>query len=87
MLPLLITEANRLGYEVSMGECWRPGDRRCHGMRIAVDLNLWENDKVILTDTGHRELGPYWERLGGSWGGRFKSKDFNHYSLAHNGKR
>ncbi|HBJ0947911.1 TPA: M15 family metallopeptidase, partial [Escherichia coli] len=32
--------------------------------------------------------GEYWESLGGSWGGRFKSRpDGNHFSLEHNGVR
>lgn len=36
-------------------------------------------------DTG---LGQYWESLGGSWGGRFKSRpDGNHFSLEHDGVR
>ena len=88
MLPLLLQKAHALGFEMSMGEAWRIGDTRCHGARLAVDLNLWSRDGVLVTDTEtHRPLGEFWENIGGSWGGRFKKADGNHYSLAYNGKR
>lgn len=52
-----------------------------HPKRLAIDLNLFK-DGVYLTKTeDHRPLGEYWKSLGGTWGGDFKRKDGNHYSL------
>jgi hypothetical protein len=82
-VPRLIDEAHALGYEVTLGDAYR--DPRCpygsrssrHKSRLAIDLNLFK-DGVYLTSTeDHRELGEYWESLGGIWGGRFN--DGNHY--------
>lgn len=87
LLPLLLQKANALGFEVSLGEAWRIGDTRCHGARLAVDLNLWIDGALVKDMEPHRPLGEFWEGIGGSWGGRFKSGDANHYSLAYNGKR
>jgi hypothetical protein len=33
----------------------------------------------------HTPLGEQWEKMGGTWGGRFN--DGNHYSLEHEGKK
>lgn len=44
-----------------------------------IDLNLFINGKYRRTIEAHKELGKFWESIGGSWGGRFG--DGNHYSL------
>ncbi|MGO3686517.1 MAG: M15 family metallopeptidase, partial [Proteus vulgaris] len=44
--------------------------------------------KYLTATSDYKELGEYWESLGGSWGGRFKTRpDGNHFSLEHNGVR
>jgi len=50
---------------------------------MAVDLNLFK-DCVYLAETEHhRELGEWWESIGGIWGGRFE--DGNHYEWPRGG--
>lgn len=62
-----------------------------HTLRLAVDLNLFiKRDDAWEYQTkseAYTELGIYWESIGGSWGGRFKNPDGNHFSLEHNGVR
>lgn len=94
MVAHLITFAYQSGYEITLGEAWRPewvaaeyerqgiGKKNTfHTRRLAIDLNLFK-DRVWLQQTeDHRVLGEYWESLGGTWGGRFRKPDGNHYSL------
>lgn len=85
LVPRLIDKAFELGFEVTLGDCYR--DRRCaygstktfHRNRLAIDLNLFK-DGVYLTSTeAHRPLGEWWKKQGGTWGGDFKRPDGNHY--------
>jgi len=99
MISELIITAYSMGYEITFGDAYR--DPRLHGesgtkkgygrskslhkLRLAIDLNLFK-DGLYLTETeDHRPLGEIWEKMGGSWGGRFN--DGNHYSLEHDGMR
>ena len=54
-------------------------------MRLAVDFNLFKDGKFLQSTDDHKELGEFWEALGGTWGGRFD--DGNHYSLKYRGLR
>ena len=91
LLPSLLLFAVEIGkqkeFTVRPGELWRPGDRRCHGMKIAIDLNFIdvETGKLIKETEAHLKVGGFWESLHSlaRWGGRFG--DGNHYSLTHNG--
>lgn len=85
------------GYELTTGDAYR--DKRVHGdfgekksysaaksvhkLRLAMDLNLFLNDKYITDGTCPEfiDLGKYWESLHplARWGGRFK--DGNHFSF------
>ena len=93
MVADLIHEADRLGYQVTLGDCYRDG--RCdyghttslHRKRLAVDLNLFRDGRFLKHTEDHKPLGVFWESIGGSWGGRFSSPDGNHYSLEHRGMR
>lgn len=65
-----------------------------HIIRLAIDLNAFYNGKYLDGDEEseipHLEkLGKLWESISpeASWGGRFKKKDYNHYSFEHNGIR
>lgn len=87
MVALLIFYAEALGYEVTLGEAYRPGDARNHGKRLAIDLNLFKDGEYLMASEAHEPLGLFWESLGGAWGGRFAHADGNHYSLAHDGVR
>lgn len=82
-VPELISEAFRLGFDVSLGDAYR--DPRCpygsksskHHRRLAIDLNLFRRGVYLTKTEHHAQLGEYWESLGGIWGGRFD--DGNHY--------
>ena len=84
-VPLLINKAFELGYEVTGGDLYRD-PLRCsgygskssrHRVRLAIDLNLFKNGKYLSETADHKELGEWWESIGGIWGGRFN--DGNHY--------
>lgn len=91
MIARLILHADLLGFEVTFGDAYRPPDASwghpdsCHKLRLAVDFNLFIDGKYQTTTEAYKPLGEYWERLGGSWGGRFE--DGNHFSLEHEGMR
>ncbi len=81
-----------MGYEVTLGDAFR--DHRLHGamgekkaygsansfhkQRLAIDLNLFRGGVYLDSTAGHQELGEWWKKQGGTWGGDFK--DPNHYS-------
>lgn len=99
MVGSLITYAYANGYELTFGDAYRdPRVHGSHGrkklesyssansvhkLRLAVDLNLFKAGVYLTSTEDHRELGEYWESIGGTWGGRFG--DGNHYSLEHDG--
>jgi hypothetical protein len=82
-VPLLILYAYELGYEVTLGDAWATTghiDNSFHYKRLAIDLNLFKDGKYLTKTSDHLILGEFWESIGGTWGGRFKRKDGNHYS-------
>jgi len=88
MVADLIIFAYNHGYELTFGDAWaRDGhsNNSLHYIRLAIDLNLFKDGKYLPETEDHHILGEYWERIGGTWGGRFG--DGNHYSLEHNGKK
>lgn len=91
-LALLILHAEHLGYELTMGRGYASAaankadgghPKSLHMERLAIDLNLFKDGRLLTSTESHRPLGEYWESIGGTWGGRFG--DGNHYSLEHNG--
>lgn len=98
MVARLIQHAQEMGYQVSFGEAHRPREltelyarqgkgilRSLHTLRLAIDLNLFQNGVYLDKTEDHRPLGEWWESIGGTWGGRFN--DGNHYSLSHDGRK
>jgi hypothetical protein len=75
--------------------------KSCHEMRLAQDLNLFlDGTEYISMDEGkmtaemlHRgheafaDLGTYWKNLDPMcrWGGDFAIRDWNHFSITHEG--
>lgn len=101
LIGQLIGWAYANGYELTFGEAQRSMEQAVansrsgagivnslHLIRLALDLNLFK-DGIYQADTeAYRPLGEFWESIGGSWGGRFKTRpDGNHFSLEHNGVR
>lgn len=79
----LIIWAYAHGYEITFGDAWAKFGHKVgsyHYMRLAIDLNLFKNGEYLTDTESHRPLGEYWEKLGGTWGGRFENPDGNHYS-------
>lgn len=99
MVANLIEYAYQNGYRMTFGDAYR--DPRVHGQvgqrvgyssanslhkeRLAVDFNLFKDGRFLTRTEDHRQLGEYWESIGGTWGGRFN--DGNHYSLEHGGRK
>ncbi|QPE15731.1 M15 family metallopeptidase [Providencia rettgeri] len=101
MVAKLIIFAQANGYQLTFGEAFRTEaqaklnaangsgiSNSLHLQRLAIDFNLFKDGKYLTATNDYKELGEYWESLGGSWGGRFKTRpDGNHFSLEHNGVR
>jgi len=93
MVADLIVWAYDNGYELTFGDAyrdprlhgqmgWKVGygaASSCHKIRLAVDFNLFKDGVFLDSTEAHTPLGEQWEKMGGTWGGRFK--DANHYSL------
>ena len=94
LVPRLLDKAHNLGFEIRGGDLFRDprshgnmgqmttyGNRNsCHKLKLAIDLNLFENGSFIRSSEGHRELGEWWAMQHElcRWGGHFKSPDGNH---------
>lgn len=98
MVAKLIEFASENGYELTFGEALRTPQQAqlnaesgagisnsLHLIRLAIDFNLFKNGIYLTKTEDHRPLGEFWESIGGTWGGRFRRPDGNHYSLEHNG--
>ena len=84
MVSDLINWAYQQGFELTFGDAWAQSGHVAdsfHYKRLAVDLNLFRNGIYLTKTSDHQPLGNYWKSIGGTWGGDFKRKDGNHYSL------
>ena len=97
-IGLLIAFAYERGYELTFSEAYRTPEQAAlnaergtgitnslHTQRLAVDFNLFRDGRYLTNTEDHRELGEFWESIGGTWGGRFN--DGNHYSMEHQGSK
>jgi len=83
MVALLLHYADQIGYELTFGDAWaKSGHKKgsFHYKRLAIDLNLFVKGKYQKSTKAHEPLGLFWESIGGTWGGRFKKPDGNHYA-------
>ncbi|WP_140920167.1 M15 family metallopeptidase [Limnobaculum xujianqingii] len=100
LIAQLVLWADERGMRLTYGEAYRTPEQAAlnaksgkgisnslHTQRLAVDFNLFINGQYQTDSAAYLPLGEYWESLGGSWGGRFKKADGNHFSLEHNGVR
>jgi hypothetical protein len=94
LLPRLIDEAHRLGYELTGGELMRTPEQALlyakqgrgiaaslHQVRCAIDLNLFKDGKYLDKNEDHRELGRFWESLDPCCRSGVRYNDGNHYEL------
>jgi len=96
-IALLIQWAYQQGYTIRLGDVFRDprvhgftGERvgyghprSYHKLKLAADLNLFKDGEYLTETEDHRPLGDYWKTLhmDNTWGGDFKKKDGNHYSM------
>lgn len=98
LIGKLIAHAYEIGYGLKFGEALRPPETAAiyakqkkgiknslHIKMLAVDFNLFKNNKFLIRSEDHQTLGEYWETLHPlcRWGGRWG--DGNHYSMEHEG--
>jgi hypothetical protein len=100
MVPGLLNKCFELGFDVTILECKRTqvqadanaasGVGIVHSLHIqslAIDLALFKDGVYLSEFKDYLPVGEYWESVGGSWGGRFKNVDADHFSLSFNGVR
>jgi len=68
---------------VAAGKSWTRHSLHLHG--LAMDIFLWLDGKLTWNWEDYLFLGEYWEKLGGVWGGRWKTRDAVHFQYG--GKR
>lgn len=97
MVSLLIQEATRQGYGLTVGDAYRDprtnggqgvrlgysAAKSAHKWRLAIDFALFRGGKYLTSTADYKPIGDFWEALGGTWGGRWC--DGNHFSLTHQG--
>ena len=83
LVQKLIFFAYEQGYGLTFGDAFAKSGHckgSYHYKRLAIDFNLFKDGKYLTKTEDYRLLGEYWESIGGTWGGRFKHKDGNHFS-------
>lgn len=96
----LIGWAYSNGYELTFGETVRSVEEAkknaedgkgitnsLHVIKLAVDLNLFKDGVYQTSWEAYTPLGTYWKTLDPlcRWGGDFKSRDADHFSVEHEG--
>jgi hypothetical protein len=101
MAARLILRAQQVGYDVTLGEAWRPprhaalydqidprAKNNLHVLRLAIDLNLFQPGGAIVNS-----LPDWWElHPDCRWGGRSTDPNIgctnqeSHYCLTYNGR-
>jgi hypothetical protein len=84
-VQLIIWAKRQRGYKITegCGRCHVIGHHKrgsFHYKGLAQDFNLFIDDVYQETTEAHERMGEKWESLGGTWGGRFRKPDGNHYS-------
>jgi hypothetical protein len=83
------------GWEITFADFNRPDHlghmpNSCHYIRLAADLNLFVDGQWMDHDCPEwQAIGRQWKMAGefASWGGDFESRDLNHISFSHDGRK
>jgi hypothetical protein len=88
VLVRFLMELTARGYRVTLGEALRTAEQAeiyakqgkgiknsKHCKKLALDLNLFKDGKLLVGKDACREAGILWEKMGGIWGGNFKKYD------------
>lgn len=104
-LVRLLTWLDVNGYMVSLGEAFRPAETAAlyaqqgkgivhslHTDRLAIDLNLFRNEALLISVDDYSPAGEFWESLSvpeleHCWGGRFHRPDADHFSIGYEGRK
>lgn len=81
------------GWQVTCGDFARMDhaghmENSCHYLRLAADLNLFVDGAWKDRDCPEwQKIGAHWKTLDAAarWGGDFRERDLNHFSLEHHG--
>ena len=78
LIPHIINDAIGLGFEVTLGECYRSPEEAArlakaglgiknslHCQRLAIDINLFLNGKYLTKSEDYKQLGDMWETKSG----------------------
>ena len=103
LVAKLIQRAHELGYEVTLGEVYRPPEtsqlyenqnkgisKSLHCDKLAIDINLFYDGKYLTKNEDHKALGTWWEGLSTDLYECCwggRFGDGNHYSIKHLGVR
>jgi hypothetical protein len=92
MIADLIRYAQNAGFEIALDEGinhQKEGHmpNSLHYKGLAQDVLLYKNGSYLVKTEDYETLGVFWESLGGSWGGRFREPDGNHFSIEWEGVR
>lgn len=99
------------GFEATFGETWRPPEtakafaaegkgipNSLHCLRLAIDLNLFKDGKLLTRSVDYTAAGTAWKALSTTeinccWGGDFRDSrgwatpDGNHFSIEYGGAK
>lgn len=103
LLSKFINDLTIRGYKITLGEAFRPlgvaaiyaaqneGIKNSlHTMRLAIDLNIFLDDKFLQAKEDLVIPGNLWESYSTDlvqccWGGNFESPDCDHFSISNSG--
>ncbi len=104
LFPILLCDlfsfARNNGYDLTLGEAWRPPETAAlyakegkgiadslHCLRLAIDLNIFKDGVLLSRLSDYKALGEYWESLTTAdyvCCWGGRFNDADHFSISHN---